>query len=152
MIRVLVFLAGMSTLNGALARDCLLLADEVITKSVPSAQSNSANLASRRLQGETFLLTYRFEPQSPAIGEQFAVIGRVCRVDGAEFSGSVKVDATMPRHGHGMNYLPSTQMFSNGQFISSGLLLHMPGDWEVALKVADGDRRERLHFEYQAER
>ena len=33
----------------------------------------------------------------------------------------------MPRHGHGMNYVPTTDMFENAQFVVSGLLLHMPG-------------------------
>ena len=65
--RVLVLLAGVSMLNGALAKDCPLLPDEALAKSVPSAQRSSANPASRRLQGEVFSVTYRFEPGSPEL-------------------------------------------------------------------------------------
>lgn len=151
-LKILVLLVGAISFNGALAKDCPLLPDEAMTDSLPSSKSSEASSATHRLLSETYAVTYRFEPASPAIGEHFNVLGRVCRNDGAEFSGSVKVDATMPRHGHGMNYLPTSQMFDNGQFVASGLLLHMPGHWAVELQVVDGASRERLRFEYQAKR
>jgi hypothetical protein len=150
--QALLFLAGVSVFNGVHAENCSLLPDEAMTSSLSSTNSGETRAAPHRLQGETFSVTYRLAPSSPAIGEHFKVFGRVCRNDGAGFAGSVKVGATMPRHGHGMNYVPSSEMFDNGQFVASGMLLHMPGQWAVELNVVDGASRERLQFEYQANR
>jgi hypothetical protein len=126
--------------------------DETVASTLTSAGNDTMSPASNRVQGDTFTVSYRFEPASPVIGDHFNVIGRVCRNDGVEFRGTVKADASMPLHGHGMNYLPATQMLDGGQFVASGLLLHMPGQWLVEVRVADGARRERLRFEYQAKR
>ncbi|MFT5444923.1 MAG: hypothetical protein ACI9DC_000083 [Gammaproteobacteria bacterium] len=152
MLKVLVLFVAVMSFNAVLAKDCPLLPDEAMTDSLPTAKDNEASSVTHRLQGETYSVTYRFEPASPAIGEHFNLLGRVCRNDGAKFGGTVKADATMPDHGHGMNYVPTSQMFDNGQFVASGLLLHMPGHWALELRVAQGANSERLRFEYQAKR
>jgi hypothetical protein len=56
---------------------------------------------------------------------------------------AVAVDATMPAHGHGMNTTASVLPDGNG-FKASGLLLHMPGEWQIWVDV--GPERERSRF------
>lgn len=40
------------------------------------------------------------------------------------------VDAGMPQHGHGMNHVPRVRTSKNG-WTAEGLLMHMPGDWQI---------------------
>ncbi len=45
------------------------------------------------------------------------------------------VDAGMPQHGHGMNHVPRVLPQDDGTWIVEGLLMHMPGDWQVYFDV-----------------
>ena len=51
-------------------------------------------------------LTWRFAPAEPKIGEFFAVEFAVCDRAGNVTSDSLRVDAQMPAHRHGMNFQP----------------------------------------------
>lgn len=51
----------------------------------------------------------------------------------------LEVDAEMPHHGHGMNVRPTVERTGEGQFRVRGLLLHMPGRWEVAFDLGEPD-------------
>ncbi len=77
-----------------------------------------------------------------AVSEPFSATVRVC----GEYSATpeVALDATMPAHGHGMNYTPEVQLVnanaSETVYRFDGLVMHMPGEWEWAVSVtADGD-------------
>jgi cytochrome c peroxidase len=52
---------------------------------------------------------------------------------------TLKVDAHMPAHRHGMNYAPKVTALGPGRWRAEGLLFHMPGRWELVF-VVDGDR------------
>jgi cytochrome c peroxidase len=52
---------------------------------------------------------------------------------------SLKVDAHMPEHRHGMNYAPKVTTLAAGRWRAEGLMLHMPGKWEFVF-VVDGER------------
>ena len=41
------------------------------------------------------------------------------------------VDAGMPQHGHGMNHVPRIKTQPNGTWLAEGMLMHMPGDWQL---------------------
>jgi hypothetical protein len=58
----------------------------------------------------------------------------------------MRVDATMPEHGHGMNYRASLAPLGNGHWRAEGLLFHMPGRWALLLDVqaSAAKRTERL--------
>lgn len=43
---------------------------------------------------------------------------------------SLTVDAGMPQHGHGMNHVPRIMTTKDG-WTAEGLLMHMPGDWQI---------------------
>lgn len=46
-----------------------------------------------------------------------------------------RVDATMPQHGHGMNYRPTLESLGEGRYRVNGMLLHMPGRWQLSIAV-----------------
>lgn len=48
---------------------------------------------------------------------------------------SLRVDAAMPTHGHGMMTIPETTKQPDGSFVTTGMLLHMPGDWEIYFDI-----------------
>lgn len=81
-------------------------------------------------------------PQSKIeVSEPFTVLVNVCGENLA--ASTVALDATMPTHGHGMNYTPDHKILEQGNSSLSvrveGVRLHMPGKWQWAVNL----RRER---------
>lgn len=97
----------------------------------------------QRVSGKGFVLDWRAEPVPLHPGEFFALLVSVCERDGGVVS-ALKVDATMPAHKHGMNYVPTVARDGAGRFRAAGLLFHMPGRWEFAFEVTGGGARETL--------
>ncbi len=58
-----------------------------------------------------------------------------CPKAGSALPGRLKLDAHMPEHRHGMNYLPSVKAVGGGRYRSEGWLFHMPGRWEFLFDV-----------------
>lgn len=48
---------------------------------------------------------------------------------------ALELDAVMPAHQHGMNYLPTITHLGKGDFRAEGLVFHMPGVWEFRIKM-----------------
>lgn len=71
-------------------------------------------------------------------GTQFAVEILLC--DAPEETEIVEVGATMPAHGHGMNYRPEITRTYHGAFVTSGWLMHMAGNWEIEIKTRNGSQ------------
>ncbi len=89
--------------------------------------------------GERYVIKYRTVPATIIVGEHFAVELAVCAKDGAPAPVSVRVDAVMPEHRHGMNYKADVKVMASGRHRAEGLLFHMPGRWEFLFDVqADG--------------
>ncbi|WP_373047532.1 FixH family protein [Vulgatibacter sp.] len=86
-----------------------------------------------RLAGTGSEGRYRFElvldPPAPRLGERFAVETRIYDASGAPADAEVRLDATMPEHGHGMQTVPSHERVGIGTWRSEGLRFHMPGSW-----------------------
>lgn len=59
---------------------------------------------------------------------------------------SILVDAGMPHHGHGMNVRPEIEQRADGTWIARGMLMHMPGRWQVYVDVLDDGRLERAQW------
>ncbi len=57
----------------------------------------------------------------------------------------VLLDATMPAHGHGMNYKPEHTVLQQSESHISvnveGLVLHMPGEWQWAVELEANGKR-----------
>lgn len=85
-----------------------------------------------RLEGPAGVeLAWRSVPERIRSGQAFALQVRVCPA-GAQLAAA---DATMPEHGHGMNYRASVHPLGGGRFEVKGLLWHMPGRWELRFDV-----------------
>src|SRR5207344_2800739 len=84
-----------------------LAAALVCASSVASAQSCGADLVFPRvLESDRYVVAYRTLPSPVVAGEHFVVEFAVCPRGGAQPPDSVRVDASMPEHKHGMNYVP----------------------------------------------
>ena len=92
-------------------------------------------LEGTRIESARFVLAYRAHPQ---VGSFFSIDVAACAKGGPPPK-SLKVDAHMPAHRHGMNYAPKVTPLGPGRWRAEGLMLHMPGKWEFVF-VLDGDR------------
>ncbi len=80
---------------------------------------------------------YRWEPGELRVGQFFLAEVIACQGTG---STRIALDATMPAHGHGMNYRPNATEIAPGHYRFSGLMLHMPGRWQITVDLYDGAR------------
>jgi cytochrome c peroxidase len=92
-----------------------------------------------RLESKSYVLAYR---AAPAVGKHFLVEIAACAKSGGTPPKALKIDAHMPEHRHGMNYLPTVKLLGPGRWQAEGLMLHMPGKWEFVF-VVDGERMTR---------
>ena len=68
------------------------------------------------------------------VSQRFDMKFAVCGPEDMKFDG-VAVDAIMPAHKHGMNYRPVVTHLGEGIYQASGMLFHMPGQWQVIVEV-----------------
>ena len=104
--------------------------------------AGAAGACSPALQGTTlesprYVLAYRIPEIS--VGNHFSLEIAVCAKPGSPTPTSLKVDAHMPEHRHGMNYVPSLKLVAPGRWRAEGLMFHMPGKWELLFYV-NGER------------
>jgi hypothetical protein len=93
----------------------------------------------QKIQSGKVLVRYRTHPAPLKIGQHFAVEFAVCPAPE-----SVRVDAWMPEHRHGMNYRPTITGSGEGPYKAEGLMLHMAGKWELVFEVRAKDSVERV--------
>jgi cytochrome c peroxidase len=93
-------------------------------------------LQGTRLESPKFSLVFRAE--EIAVARHFKLEVAACGKSGPPPE-SLKVDASMPEHRHGMNYAPTVKKLGPGRWQADGLMLHMPGRWELVF-VLDGER------------
>lgn len=93
--------------------------------------------AAQTLKSSTYAVLYRAAPLK--VGEHFTVDFVVCPAPE-----SVRVDAWMPEHRHGMNYRPEVRAQGGGRYRAEGLMLHMAGRWELVFEVRSAGKTERL--------
>ena len=80
--------------------------------------------------------------------EPFAIAFAVTRKDGKPVAADAEVfvDAEMPHHGHGMNFVPTVTRQGGDTFLGEGLLFHMPGRWVLAIDIGEDGIRERTQW------
>lgn len=98
----------------------------------------------QRAEDSRYTVAFRTQPSSLVVGQHFTVLFAVCPGAGAATPASVRVDASMPAHKHGMNYRPTITRVANGTWRAEGLLFHMPGRWELAFDVVTGSGTQRI--------
>jgi hypothetical protein len=96
-----------------------------------------------RLESGDIVVLYRTAPPVIEIGQLFAVEAVICAGEGAGVT-SLRMDARMPEHRHGMNYRPRVVARGDGRYVAEGLLFHMPGRWQLLFDVHRDRRTERL--------
>jgi hypothetical protein len=77
---------------------------------------------------------YRTDPEKIPVGELFVMDIIVC-IGNMPWMGSLGVDASMPAHGHGMNYEPEVSSKKAGHFFAQGFLFQMPGQWRFEFSL-----------------
>ena len=118
---------------------------------VAAAQACGEALGKGAARGESksYVVAWRADPSPIAVSRHFALDIVVCAKPGAQPPQTLRVDATMPAHRHGMNYRPTIAAMGAGRFRAEGLMFHMPGAWELAFDVAGGDGTERVRVPYE---
>ena len=85
------------------------------------------------------------------VGEPFSVMLTLC--GGDLDAADVVLDATMPAHGHGMNYTPEHRVIAHDsdviQVQVDGLRLHMPGTWQWSVTMRKNDQRLQAYRDFQ---
>lgn len=89
-------------------------------------------LEGTRLESPRYVLA--FKPEAISVGRHFAVEIAVC-AKSTVVPETIKVDAHMPEHRHGMNYRTKVTPRGAGRFHSEGWLFHMPGRWEFVFDL-----------------
>jgi hypothetical protein len=97
-------------------------------------------------------VAFRWEPAELRVGRFFAAEVVACRAPGLGTVEEIAIDATMPAHGHGMNYRPAVERTAAGRYRFTGLMLHMPGTWRVTFDLLQGGKRTRLTHEVNLKR
>jgi cytochrome c peroxidase len=99
-----------------------------------------------RLESPRFVLS--FKPEAVSVAQHFSLEVAVCAKTsvGAE---SLKVDAHMPEHRHGMNYAPQVKPLGPARWRAEGLLFHMPGKWEFVFEIRAAGKSDRLVSTFQ---
>jgi len=111
-----------------------------------AAQTCGGDLAGTRhvVENPRYAVAYTTTPDPIPVGQHFVVEFAVCTRDGAKPPQSVRVDASMPEHKHGMNYRPGITTIRPGTYRAEGLLFHMPGRWELTFDIVAGTTTTRL--------
>jgi hypothetical protein len=106
----------------------------------------------QRLKTADAEVAYRWDPAQLKVGQFFAAEVVACRAPGPDPVVEIAIDATMPAHGHGMNYRPAAERTSEGRFRFKGLMLHMPGTWRLTFDLIQEARRTRLTHDVNLKR
>jgi hypothetical protein len=96
-------------------------------------------------------IAVRWEPELK-LGQFLTAEVVACSPTGAATIETIAIDATMPAHGHGMNYRPKAERIGASHYRFTGLMLHMPGIWQFTFDITQGGRRTRLTHEVNLRR
>src|SRR5262245_66382888 len=110
----------------------LALAAALVAFAVEGAQPCEAPRAfqpSGRLESSDVIVLFRTVPPTIEIGRHFTVEAVVCSP--APMPTRLRVDALMPEHRHGMNYRPTVAKGGDGVYVPQGMLLPIPGTWQL---------------------
>ena len=123
-----------------LAPLCALIA---LVAAVPAFACTPAFKGAATTESVHYTLAWRTQPAAIPVGGHFSVDLVVCPKAGAPLPQSLRVDAQMPEHRHGMNYTATVKDEGAGRYRAEGLMFHMPGRWELLFELR-GRETERL--------
>jgi hypothetical protein len=105
----------------------------------------------QKIEGARYVLAWRPTPAPIRPGEFVTLEVGVCAREGQPRPATLRVDATMPEHKHGMNYRPSVTPKGTDRFAADGVMLHMAGRWEIVFDVNIGAAHESLNASIEVE-
>jgi hypothetical protein len=120
------------------------------TTTGPSADAPAEIVTGAALSnGGVYYVTYRTMPDPIPLNQMFSIDVRV--YDGASRETAaqdiaLRADGRMPAHRHGMNTAPRVEALGPGHFRVRGMLLHMPGEWELDFDIEKDGVVERAQF------
>ena len=95
-------------------------------------------------------IAYRWEPAELKVGQFFTAEVVTCTPGFPDER--IRIDATMPAHGHGMSYRPREERIAPGHHRFTGLMLHMPGTWRFTFTLVRGDAGVQLTHDVDLKR
>ena len=107
--------------------------------------------SARTIENAKYVVAFRTTPDPVVVGTHFVLDFAVCARGMAKPPRSVRVDARMPEHRHGMNYRPVVTARGSGSYHAEGLMFHMPGRWDLLFDVVTSAGSERLTGTLQIE-
>jgi len=108
--------------------------------SAPQAACPMAADAPNRAETGPIQMSWASAPSSIRVGEPFVMQLTLCPASAQ----LVRVDATMPEHRHGMNYLPTFTALGDGVWEVKGMVWHMAGRWELRVDARLDDTLQRF--------
>ncbi len=119
------------------ARAAALAAMLAGSASAALACGEALGAGTQALAGAGWQIAWRAAPTPIPVGRHFALDIALCAPAGQALPATLRVDATMPEHRHGMNYRPGVSAHGTGLFRAEGLMFHMPGRWELVFEWRD---------------
>lgn len=89
-------------------------------------------------EGSGLTVVFAPRPWPLPVGRHFALDIVVCAAPGTALPATLRVDADMPAHQHGMNYRTTVRALGEGRFTAEGLMFHMPGRWRFLFYPPEG--------------
>jgi hypothetical protein len=102
-------------------------------------------------ESERYAVAFAPQGRPIAVGRHFSLELAVCPRAQAAMPSTIKVDADMPAHQHGMNYRASVKALGAGRYRADGLMFHMPGRWRFIFDLAVDGTTVRLTREVDVE-
>lgn len=111
----------------------------------PAAAQSCPDLSgASTLESDRYVLAYRTKPDRVAVGQHFSMELVVCAKSGQPMAETVRVDAHMPEHRHGMNYRTTVKAADSGRYQAEGFMFHMPGRWEFIFEIRAAGKTDRV--------
>jgi cytochrome c peroxidase len=101
-----------------------------------SAAACEPPIKGARLESAGYTLAYTMSEL--AVSRHFTMDVGACAKSGT-LPDTLKVEAQMPEHRHGMNYRPEVKRITDGRWRVEGMMFHMPGRWQLAFELG-GER------------
>jgi hypothetical protein len=119
----------------------------------PAVPANARRVTSN---GGTYVVAFVAEPDPIPVNEPLQLRVWVLEASGQQAQlapdrVTLAVDAAMPEHQHGMNTEPVVKTDQDRAFLVSGMLLHMPGRWQLYFDVTQAGITERAQCDVTLE-
>lgn len=103
-------------------------------------------------QAETFRVVFTTTPRLIPFNEPFEMLAQLETQDGAPLDdGRLSVAAAMPENHSSMTTQPRVARQPDGAYHVRGMLLHMPGYWEIDFDLERDGRTERARYGFELE-